>query len=345
MANYQIKLTPADTYFFGGEKHDENLETNYFVESQPYPQQTTLLGLLRYYLLTKNTTVFNGKSITNKTEAVKLIGNSSFDFNNSPPDYGKLTSISPLYFVHKSEAYFFAPFDYGFDLNAELQLSKDSKNYNAKDHYDQMAAQKLVNAKGNKLELNSIISTAEQVGNEKADKGETKDNKFYKQFSKRLQADWSFCVDVELADCSVIADGDTVFLPFGGEKSYFKIEVKRQEKTAFTIPQNFKRNVAFLFCQSDCFVETSVLNAADFTVNSYVSFRNLQSTVQNTSKYSGLSASDDKQLKRSNRYNLIQRGSVLYFKNKEQLENVIREFNKLHCQTIGFNQIITNSQN
>ena len=29
MDNYNIKITPLEYYFFGGEKHNENLETNY----------------------------------------------------------------------------------------------------------------------------------------------------------------------------------------------------------------------------------------------------------------------------------------------------------------------------
>lgn len=349
MTNYQIKLTPVDTFFFGGEKHDENLEANYFVESLPYPQQTALLGILRYFLLAKNPNVFNGKSIIDKTEAEKLIGRSSFDYDKPPADYGKISSLSPLYFIHKNEPYFFAPFDFGFDLSTDFKLSKHNKeknkteNYNAKDHYYNVASQKLINAKDEMKELSSITSDVVQVGNEKAGKGEPRDKKFYKQFSKRLSEGWCFCVDVELADGSGIMDNDAVFLPFGGEKSYFKLEVKKQPKAIFAMPQKYRRDVSYIFCQTDCFVDASVLNEADFAVNSYVSFRNLQSKVQDTKIYSGLSATDKNQLKRSNRFNLLQRGSVLYFQNKSQLESASTKFIKTNCETIGFNQIITNT--
>ncbi len=349
MANYQIKLTPVDTYFFGGEKHTINdtgeLEANYFVESKSYPQQTTILGLLRYYLLTNNPTVFNGKSIipSQKSKAEELIGKSSFNFNTPPANYGKIISLSPLYFVHKNDAYFFSPFDVDFDMQSDFQLSKTAKNYNAKDHYFVISAQKIVNASGQRVELKQIVSVAQQVGNEKSDKGETKDNKFYKMFSKRLAEGWSFCVDADLKDGSGINDGDFVLLPFGGEKSYFRIEVKKQYKTFVNLPLNYKRNTPYIFCESDCFVDASVLSDADFAVNNYVSFRNLQSNVQKTSKYSGLSSADKDQVIRGDRFNLLQRGSVLYFNTKEKLYNSISKFNKPHCETIGFNKIFTKS--
>lgn len=341
MANYQIKLTPVDTFFFGGEKHDENLEMNYFVESLPYPQQTTLLGFLRYLLLVKNTGVFDRRIITDQNAASGLIGESSFDFNEPPVNYGKIIALSPLYLSYKNEAYFIAPFDYGFDLNGGLQLSFGGINYNAKAHYSLISELKLINNKGEVAKLSSIVSDAEQVGNEKAESGEPRDKKFYKQFSKRLHDGWSFCVDAELQEGAGVADGDVLFLPFGGEKSYFKVEVKQQEKKSFALSEKFKRNTPYIFCASDCFVDGSVVKEADFAVTNYVSFRNLQSKVNVTTKYSVLSATDERELKRSSRFNLLQRGSILYFKSKEKLDEALSKFQQPHCQTIGFNHIIT----
>lgn len=54
---YLITLTPAGNYFFGndrgfGDKTDNpNAILNYLVSGLKYPQQTTLLGFLRYELL------------------------------------------------------------------------------------------------------------------------------------------------------------------------------------------------------------------------------------------------------------------------------------------------------
>jgi CRISPR-associated protein Cmr3 len=54
MAKYLIKLYPIDRYFFGSDVTFGADNSNYFVRSVYFPQQTTLLGMLRYYLLLQN---------------------------------------------------------------------------------------------------------------------------------------------------------------------------------------------------------------------------------------------------------------------------------------------------
>lgn len=350
MANYQIKLTPVDTFFFGGEKHvekDGKPETNYFVESNLYPQQTTLLGLLRYYLLLKKPSVFSNNKITDKTEAVKIIGEKSFDFSGKSNNFGKINQISPLYFSFENEIYFFGPLDFEFIVDNFQLFKKDKKskivNYNAKDHYFDIY-QCLLSSKGKQVKLGEIITDVPQVGNEKTDKGEDKENKFYKQNARKLKHGWCFCFDAEIENDSGVPDTDNLFIPFGGEKSFFKMEVKKQAPVAFSIPENYKRQIPFLLCISDCFVSSDILKTSKLAVNRYVSFRNMKASVENTKKYSGLSENDPQQLTRSSRYNLLQRGSVLYFETKDALaevKNQIEADDKKHCLNIGFNKTVT----
>jgi CRISPR-associated protein Cmr3 len=349
MANYQIKLTPVDSFFFGGEKHIEKggkLESNYFVESNLYPQQTTLLGLLRYYLLLKNPKVFSNNKINNQTDATNIIGPSSFDYHKTPDNYGKILSVGPLYFQNKTKNYFFAPLDIDFEMDGfQLIKKKDGKktDYNAKDHYYDIC-QYLINSGGTKLKLSEIISDVQQVGNEKTRKGEDKDNKFYKQNAKRMQNDWSFCFDADISDGANVPDKDELFIPFGGEKSFFKMKVKKQKPASFTIPNNYKRVEHFILCISDCFVSSDIITNCQLSINRYVSFRNIKTIVKQTMKYSGFSQSDPLQPKRSNRFNLLQRGSILYFEKKTKMEEakkMIEANDKKHCITIGFNKIIT----
>jgi len=129
MANYQIKLTPVETFFFGGEKHSMSIKgeliSDYFAESNLYPQQTTLLGLIRYLLLIKNDTIFKNNRIIDKHKASKYIGESSFDFSNQASNYGKIRTISSLYFTYNSVNYFFAPFDFGCNVTDNLLLEKE----------------------------------------------------------------------------------------------------------------------------------------------------------------------------------------------------------------------------
>jgi CRISPR-associated protein Cmr3 len=350
MTKYKIKLTPVDTYFFGGEKHEKQegqLVANYFVQSLDYPQQTTLLGLLRYYLLTKHPKVFSGNKINDKVVAAKVIGPSSFDYNTGTFDFGIIKKLSPLYFIKGNTPYYFAPFDTFFSMDKGFQLLKDGAMYFAKDHY-KLIDQYIASKSGDVLKLGQIISTVPKIGNAKTEKKEDKENKFYKQYSKRLAPGWSFCFDLELEE-NISEEEDPQFIPFGGEKSFFKLQVIKQDKGEITLPASYSRPVPYLFCVSDCFVNGNVLNDTAFAVNRTVSFRNLVSFVANTERYSGLSISDIKQPKRSNRFNLLQRGSVLYFKDNASMEKAKLMIDNNDppvsaAKKIGFNHIITYPQ-
>ena len=49
---YKITLTPVEGYFFGGETtFGEGQAKNYFAKSNLLPQETALLGMLRYQIL------------------------------------------------------------------------------------------------------------------------------------------------------------------------------------------------------------------------------------------------------------------------------------------------------
>ena len=93
-------MTPVDSFFFGGEKHDNNEKANYFVEFNCYPQQTTILGFLRYLLLIENDLIGTDEI---KTKGEPIIGKESFDYTNTNQSFGRIKSISPLYFLLKGD--------------------------------------------------------------------------------------------------------------------------------------------------------------------------------------------------------------------------------------------------
>jgi len=338
MALYQIKLTPVDTFFFGGEKHDSNEKANYFVESNCYPQQTTILGFLRYLLLIKNDLIGTNKI---KTEGEPIIGNESFDYNNHDQTFGKIGSISPLYFINNNEIYFPAPLDFEYEMgqvNSNYFLLKKDKKYTAKNDPPNL---KLISIKGESLiDLysldpgKSIVFPVNQAGNEKAEEGTSKDEKFYKQTSMKMNPGWSYAIKAEI---SLDLTDEILFLPFGGEKSLFKVEIsKSNDKTEFGSKlNNYSRQLPLIYFLSDSFAESEISSLVAFAVNSNVSFRNLRSNV-NTENYSALGKNTNG-LKRSSRYNLITRGSVLYFENSEKRTEALKILEKKHCSKIGFN--------
>ena len=105
MSKYLITLTPIDKFYFGGETifkvssekkpenmtaEDRELKTfddtfgSYIVKSNFLPQQTSLLGMLRFLILSNNGDLFSNNRIKQgkHEEAANLIGERSFNLRN-----------------------------------------------------------------------------------------------------------------------------------------------------------------------------------------------------------------------------------------------------------------------
>ena len=89
MSKYQITLTPVDKFFFGGDMTfqvgsdgDDKFNSqfkSYIIQSSMFPQQTSLLGMLRFLILRNaGETVFKDNRIVDKAKAKELIGDKSF---------------------------------------------------------------------------------------------------------------------------------------------------------------------------------------------------------------------------------------------------------------------------
>lgn len=103
MSNYLIKLTPLDKFFFGQKKTFGDDNANYFVYSSHFPQQTALLGLLRYQLLQiAGEDVFKDNKIQDEHKAAELIGEQSFSpFVKDKLQFGIIQSLSPVFIIDK----------------------------------------------------------------------------------------------------------------------------------------------------------------------------------------------------------------------------------------------------
>lgn len=349
MSNYQIKLTPVSDYFFGSEKHVLNkskLEAEYFAKSQLYPQQTALLGLLRYYLLMINDCL-NPKINGKEAKAKELIGVMSFEYgfvgknNETEQTFGKIKSISPLYFLKGSEKYIFAPFSYGFVLKKDYN-TYCLNGYKAKDGY----SPKLINLADSsktvqlfknkeKPEEDYIFIDSKTVGNKKGTGDKTEDDGFYKQDMYQLNKGWAFAFDAEI-DTTIGPEHTEIIIPMGAEKRLFKMNIEVKQKTDFSF-SGLNVELPAIFCISDCFVEEKIFEKVTFAVNQNVSFRNLISSISSTN-YSRFSQKN-KGYKRSNRYNLMKRGSIFYFEDETSLNYVASLFKNQNAENIGFNKI------
>jgi CRISPR-associated protein Cmr3 len=340
MPQYTFKFTPIESFFFGSEKHEINSdgepESNYFVESNLYPQQTTLLGAIRFFLLQNaGSATFDKNKIQSKILATELIGAESFSYSEKIQDFGTIKKLGSLYFKKGNEDFFFAPLDNSCSISENMTLEKNQETYTAK-HHANFIHQSII-SKDSSEKIECIIEDAIQVGNQKNNKID-KEKAFYKQTLKTMEDGWSFAIDVEL---DLVLGKKVAFVNLGGEKSIFKLEIESIEAFAEPDLKKFNRNIPYLFFYSDCFLNLDSVPSPDLAVAEGVSFRNLISKVKSTEKYGGLSAKDDLKLKRSSRFNLIKRGSIMYFKDASILEKIEKsitsDFNAIN---IGFNKII-----
>ena len=98
MRIYKVTLEPEDWFFFGGgSTFDNGTKTSYIAHSMLLPQQTALLGMIRYQLLKQHNLLFGQGGSPEMSEVKKLIGERSFIMkDNSQHAYGDILGISPV---------------------------------------------------------------------------------------------------------------------------------------------------------------------------------------------------------------------------------------------------------
>ena len=93
------------------------------------------------------------------------------------------------------------------------------------------------------------------------------------------------------------------------------------------------------YCISDCFTKPKILKNTCFAINKSINFRNFQSTIK-TKNYAVYNKKDPEGMVRGNRFNLLARGSALYFKTEAERDDALKLLNKQNCINIGFNNYL-----
>ncbi|MCD7768511.1 MAG: hypothetical protein LUH36_00100, partial [Oscillospiraceae bacterium] len=118
MKSYLVTLTPLEPYFLGGERtfHYGTPTTapdTYFISSEKLPNQTALLGVLRYALLDKEGLLWYGGEPSGQRQLrSELVGESSFSVN-AENSFGRIGEISPLFLRRGNVSYIRTPANYG----------------------------------------------------------------------------------------------------------------------------------------------------------------------------------------------------------------------------------------
>ncbi|MEL6866211.1 MAG: type III-B CRISPR module-associated Cmr3 family protein [Bacteroidota bacterium] len=110
MGYYRIHLQAVSPFFFGTElKAELGNRQNYFQTSRMFPQQTTLLGMLRHQLLLQKGYI--PINAHNRDKVNQLIGRKSFQYeasNKQQKDFGVIQHLSPVLLAKEEADYFVA---------------------------------------------------------------------------------------------------------------------------------------------------------------------------------------------------------------------------------------------
>mgnify|MGYP000970288492 FL=1 len=317
MSRYLVTLKPVEAFFFGGERtfefYDENdkkeLQNN-IIKSSMFPQQTSILGMLRKEILNIKKLIKEDWDYkdSDKERIKKYIGSESFNIDEKEQDFGIIKKISPVFLaqIHNGKYNFMMriPKDHNKSLEkiceyTPLEFSKGNKcrcnfenevyipnNYNGKIGI----SNDFVNVEnGEIIKSEDIFKVDDYIGIRLNDKKITKKNSLFRLVKYRLNCDckndirFVFTVDIDesLFDKNEKIDGYKNMVSLGGEGSYFYINFKRvdydiTEKIKFlkyNCNNEFYKKIVLL---SDTYINKEIYEEyCDYSIAESIDFRNI----------------------------------------------------------------------
>ncbi len=354
MSKYQITLTPVDKFFFGGDMtfqvgNDEKDEYNsqfksYIIQSSMYPQQTSLLGMLRFLILRNaGDAVFKDGKIVDKNKAKDLIGSRSF-MVDAENDFKAINKISRIRIQRTANGRIteleFAPLFKDLNLDSATKGSYNLQDIDipslSKAEYDtkEGLAVKLTDGTES-FSLENIFIEDRRVGiNRDIKTGIVDDSALFKQISYRLnneQALHKFIFDAEIEDNVPFESYSGQVVSVGGDNSQFVIGISKAAPTNDSLTPY--ANAVWLL--SPAYLKRAEAKKASFAVTRLLPFRFLQSNMDTVKSYNILS----RELNRSERYDLYAPGSVFYFSDEKQKQEFIESLkSKKDFRKIGYNE-------
>lgn len=329
---YLVTFRPLGEFAFGTERNFkfEGLQVegqiSYFVNSLPIPEQTTILGALRYTILEKEGKLKSDFAYNEeeKGEIQKKIGSESFDFAKDSQDFGAIKSISPVFLVNQEKKFYVRnPLNnkikkgQGIEVirtgNSEengqkeeaLQTSYNRFCFPRENEYNAKArlAEGYINLEDGKIETD-IFQSAVMTGNRKNNGNIDQKEGFFKREVHYLKKGFSFAVIVEAEENSLpsktwvrMGQRGAAFLL--QTESILKNDLEEQVKTRF---QTDNSGETWYYVLSDM-VMPKDNTYSGFCIIYKKSIRNLQTDYDK--KRRGIQRS-------TVQYNLIQAGSVFY---------------------------------
>lgn len=338
---YLVKLTPTGKFFFGGDMRfgidgkDEEF-SSYIIESSKMPQQTSLLGMMRFLLLSNNPDLFDIKDncIKKDVDVDGWIGKSGFSVKSdkSTNEYGKILSLGPCCVYENEKYYFRASMDKGFSsvswekpvpavINGksvelpELKVMNEDKEepFTGK-HY--LSPYFMAVPSNDKMKEEDLFIKDIRIGIDKDYEGKSQKSAFYKQISYRLEEGFCFAFEVEMDENINLDEYNGQLVNLGADASTFVFEATALEKS---IANDEREEGLCVVLLSDAYISQEDMDECNirFSVNQMRPFRFLSTVNTAETSYYRINGGE-KAAQRSDRYELYQAGSVFYFKDKEE---------------------------
>lgn len=350
---YLITLTPTGKFFFGGDMTFaapgvKEEFTSYIIRSNKFPQQTSLLGMLRFLILRNNDAAFDvdTQTIKCKDKAKELIGPKSFEPSGCEGDFGKITSIYSCFLQKDGKPIGFLEWDYKYNVlfketkgqtNRRKSLDIPSiEGYNPKDG---IASLYLV--EGVEVPESDIFVEDWRIGiNRDITTGKTEDNALYKQVSYRLNdkcykydcgkyhkdrerkkdsdkkdvftpCQYQFAFYAEVDEEVGLTNYNGQLVQVGADSSQFVIGIEERKR-----PDEKSQTGNTVVLTSPAYLTKEDLSDVRFAITDTIPFKYMKTETDNIKSYN----KRNHLYEYSDKMYLYATGSVFYFKTNDEAE-------------------------
>jgi len=345
-----VTFTPTDAFFFGGETTFGSGDSrNFYAASNAFPQQTTLVGVLRHAL-------FEAGHPNN-------IGN-SFTVNGTA-NFGFLQEISPVFIYHRPTGNFAIPVSLPYSEKVEKIIPTTVGNLdNMQVNFGKtwqpapvLTDYKEKHGMHSKLLFSggdASLKDFDEVFEEMTKTGIARDRKahttekgmFYQQTLFKLKAGYAFGAFVTgTSELFTAIQGRN--MPMGGEKKNFVLQTKEVQQSLTTLFYDrveahcIHTNHSWVLLTSDAYVSPDIYDHCHLAISETKPFRNI--ITPDSQYYSAALAKkkDGKVRYKSKQFTLLKRGTIL-FPTTNSLSNLTNALDDANFKTIGYNHYFTN---
>ena len=349
--SYLITLTPMGKFFFGGDmtfstNGKETDYTSYIIRSSNFPQQTSLLGMLRFLVLRNDKSVFDcsSQSITDRDNAKDLIGANSFELSGIESDFGVIKNISPCFIQAKKDGdkwttlslepkaskikIDFSNFSKAMLNGVEIDIPQSDYDPKKENEYD--TCYLFEDGKKQIKESDIFIQDISNGINRDIHTGKTDDNALFKQISYRMGEGFRYAFYAEV-DLERFKDYDGQMVSVGADNSQFIIGISECDKQKKEIQEG--KVVTLL---SPAYLTEEDIKTVRFAITETIPFRCMKTQTVSVESY-------NKRYKKgvmgySEKLSLYASGSVFYFKTETDASAFTNKL-KAHADfyQIGYN--------